>query len=309
MLRAAAPKRVAVQGAVQEQAQPAAIKLEPPAMPHVSLENVKSWAYWLQRPDLERLRRSSYDLLVMDYAHDGHAGTEFTREQIRTLRAAGKVVLAYFSIGEAEDYRFYWQAGWKKSPPSFLGPENPDWPGNYKVRYWEPSWWQQALEPYLDRILAAGFSGLYLDIVDAYYFWGETQGNMEQRANDMAALITRIAAYCRARSEKPFYICIQNGFGILDDASPAWQTRLLEAIDIAASEDLFFHYYSDEDKAYRKQLMQRLADKGKLLLTVEYVPPGDYADYLGQVQALPFPVLPYVSTPDRALDKLLPPLR
>ncbi len=278
-------------------------------MPHVPLKNVQSWAYWLQHPDLKRLESSPYDLLVVDYAHDGHSGTEFTREQIRSLRAAGKVVLAYISIGEAEEYRFYWQPDWKITAPDFLGPENPDWAENHKVRYWQESWWEQALRPYLDRILAAGFSGLYLDIVDAYYFWGEAEDNLEQRANDMVALIARIAAYSKGHSSTPFYICIQNGFGILDDASPPMQKKLLQVIDLAASEDLFFHYYSEADKLYRKRLMQRLAKAGKKLLTVEYIPQKQYQEYLRQVNELPFAVLPYVSTEDRGLDSLLPPLR
>ena len=34
-------------------------------------------------------------------------------------------------------YYVYWQPEWKDAPPSFLGPENPDWPENFKVRYWQ----------------------------------------------------------------------------------------------------------------------------------------------------------------------------
>ena len=40
------------------------------------------------------------------------------------------------SVGEAEDYRFYWRKGWKAGSPSFLGKENPQWKHNYAVRYW-----------------------------------------------------------------------------------------------------------------------------------------------------------------------------
>ena len=48
-----------------------------------------------------------------------------------------RIVLAYLSIGEAEDYRSYWQRDWSVSPPAWLGAENPDWPGNYAVNYWD----------------------------------------------------------------------------------------------------------------------------------------------------------------------------
>ncbi len=82
-----------------------------------------------------------------------------------------RLVICYMSIGEAENYRFYWQNSWNSSKPQWLEAENPDWAGNYKVRYWYPEW--QAIifgnsNSYLDRILSAGFDGVYLDIVDAF---------------------------------------------------------------------------------------------------------------------------------------------
>ena len=54
---------------------------------------------------------------------------------------------------------------------SWLSRENPSWPGNYKVCYW-CSEWQELIcgagASYLNRILNAGFDGVYLDIVDAF---------------------------------------------------------------------------------------------------------------------------------------------
>ena len=49
--------------------------------------------------------------------------------------------------------------------------ENPEWEGNYKVKYWMDDW--QAIifgssSSYLDKILAAGFDGVYLDIIEAF---------------------------------------------------------------------------------------------------------------------------------------------
>jgi len=54
--------------------------------------------------------------------------------------------------------------------PSWLDKENPDWPGNYKVRFWD-SGWQAIIFQYLDKILAQGFDGVYLDLVDAYEYY------------------------------------------------------------------------------------------------------------------------------------------
>jgi cysteinyl-tRNA synthetase len=74
------------------------------------------------------------------------------------------------SIGEAEDYRYYWNPEWKTNQPSWLAEENPDWPGSYKVRYWD-KYWQKIIYGYLDKILTAGFDGVYLDIIDAFQYF------------------------------------------------------------------------------------------------------------------------------------------
>jgi cysteinyl-tRNA synthetase len=43
----------------------------------------------------------------MDYSRDGTDQRAFTRQEIESLRSAGKIVLAHLSTREAEEYRFY----------------------------------------------------------------------------------------------------------------------------------------------------------------------------------------------------------
>ena len=81
---------------------------------------------------------SRYDLIVMDYAADGTAATEYTADGIQALRnslGGPKVLLAYMSVGEAENYRFYWQDSWEVGDPPWLDAENPNWEGNCKACY------------------------------------------------------------------------------------------------------------------------------------------------------------------------------
>jgi cysteinyl-tRNA synthetase len=85
-----------------------------------------------------------------------------------------RLVLAYMSIGEAEDYRYYWDSTWTQNPPLWLAGENPDWEGNFKVRYWEKGWQDIIFggdSTYLGKIIAAGFGGVYLDIIDAFEYF------------------------------------------------------------------------------------------------------------------------------------------
>jgi cysteinyl-tRNA synthetase, unknown class len=119
---------------------------------------------------------TNYDLLIMDLYFD--ETTLFTSSDITQLKnkanGGKRLVVSYMSIGEAEDYRDYWQAGWNSSPPAFVDSENPDWPGNYKVKYWDPSW-QSIIygndNSYLKKILNAGFDGVYLDIIEAFEYF------------------------------------------------------------------------------------------------------------------------------------------
>lgn len=117
---------------------------------------------------LNALQATDYDLLIVDlFCEDD----PLTSDEVASLKVKAnggtRLVLCYLSIGEAEDYRSYWQPEWHTHPPDWLGPENPDWPGNYTVRYWNSDW-QEIVFRYLDRILAAGFDGAYLDRIDVY---------------------------------------------------------------------------------------------------------------------------------------------
>ena len=127
---------------------------------------------------VEAIAATNYDLVIMDLFFDD--GTAFTAEEVERLKhkanGGKRLVVCYMSIGEVEDYRYYWQPSWRRHAPVWLARENPSWPGNYKVRYWCPEW-QNIIcgtgDSYLNRILAAGFDGVYLDIVDAFEYFEE----------------------------------------------------------------------------------------------------------------------------------------
>ena len=274
------------------------------------LSGVTSWAYWLQDTDIDELIASPYDVVVIDYSSNGKKSGAYSRRDIRRLQAAGKIVLAYLSIGEAEDYRFYWRSDWRPGW-AFIGGENPDWPGNYKVKYWRKGWWNLALRPYLNRILRAEFDGVYLDIIDAYYFWGEGKNGrtygLARSATRMCALVQKIAGYTRSRAGKQFIVCPQNGFSVLEDATARWRKRFLRTIDAGAMEDVFYNYESLVDQGERLGYAQTLATEGNLVLNVEYIAAGSHAEYTGFLAAQAFTMVGYPAVEDRELDELVPP--
>lgn len=120
---------------------------------------------------------TNYDLLIMDlFFNDGV--TQFTSDEITQLKnkanGGKRLVISYMSIGEVEDYRYYWQSSWSNNKPTWMAGENPDWPGNYKVWYWEKEWQDIIFgnnSSYLKKILDANFDGVYLDIIDAFNYF------------------------------------------------------------------------------------------------------------------------------------------
>jgi cysteinyl-tRNA synthetase, unknown class len=267
---------------------------------------VHSWGYQLQNADPAQLAACNYDLVVIDYSRDGSDAGAYSAQEIQAIKDSGKTVLAYLSIGEAENYRFYWQPGWRPGNPSWLGPQNPDWPGNYKVRYWDPGWWTAALEPYLNRILDAGFDGVYLDIIDAYWYWAETgKYPLASTADQMVALVEQLGSFTRA-SRPGFIVCPQNAESIIDDVSaPAVRARYFTAINAIGVEDLYYHFGTLEDQFYRFLKLQQFSQAGKKIFNVEYLASNVWADYLSWICYTAIPIIAYAAMPDRDLDELI----
>ena len=117
---------------------------------------------------LDALQATNYDLLIIDLFYEGEALTAADVESLKEKANGGsRLVICYMSIGEAEDYRYYWSSLDK----TLLCKENPDWKGNFAVKYWEADWKSVIYgndQSYTKKILDAGFNGVYMDIIEAY---------------------------------------------------------------------------------------------------------------------------------------------
>ena len=124
---------------------------------------------------LNALKNTNFDIIIIDLFFNEQMLTKEDINSLKTKKNGGKrLVICYLSIGEAEDYRYYWKDEWYSNPPSFLDKENPDWPGNYKVKYWDPLW--QAIisgndSSYLKKIIDSNCDGVYLDGIDAFEYF------------------------------------------------------------------------------------------------------------------------------------------
>lgn len=248
-----------------------------------------SFAYVLQAEGVSKSRAKAVsalascgrDLVVLDIAYDGAEDGLWKAEEIEAIRKgkAGRKVVAYISIGEAEDYRDYWRKEWKagKGAPSFLLEVNPDWPGNYKVKFWTREW-KDMMIPVVERAVRQGFDGAYLDIVDAFeYFefdkatgkWMDDKVNPETKQSyrrDMVAWVREFASAAR-RSRPDFIIIPQNGSQLL--SVPEFR----QTVDAIGVEDLFTDGKRRQGKSHVEFIegfLKMLQDDGKPVLVIEY---------------------------------------
>lgn len=257
----------------------------------VPLSNVTSWLCVYSDVSVDDILKTDYDLVDIDPDAFSHQG-------INTLRESGKIVIAYLSVGEAEDYRYYWD-----SEADYLLEENPDWPGCWYVDYTHPEWQRILINEYIPMIRSKGFDGLYLDTVETYHV-EESYPNCTKDA--MIAFVTAIAKNFRSTD---FCIIMQNG---LDIAS-----ELFDHIDGVAVEETYFRAVYcpilgwhingiPQNPATRRdneQRMREALDEGLVVFTLDYaVLPFQVIRCYTMSQAKGF--IPYVSTAE--LNRIFP---
>lgn len=241
-----------------------------------------NWIYWLSDIDLQAIADLHPALAVIDYSRDGAADTVFSRSDIEALRSdmsSPALVISYMSIGEAEDYRYYWEQGWLTDPPVWIDRENRNWPGNYKVKFWEPEW--QSLifgspDSYLDRIISAGFDGVYLDIIDAYEYF--TERGRATAEDEMVAFVADLSSY--AKTQNPDFLVIPQNAPELGE-----RADYMAVVDGIGMEGVYFGWEEvgvatrPEDTEWLEEQLARFSNAGKTVLAVDYAfRPDDVAE-------------------------------
>jgi cysteinyl-tRNA synthetase len=230
---------------------------------------VDDFVYQLQRARSERIGETAFDLVVVSIAAAGNSPKVIPA--LKHSPGGEKIVLCYMSIGQTENYRSYWNPDWPKNPPSWLDEPDPVWAGDYWVKYWDPGW-QSIIygspDSYLDQILDLGFDGVYLDRVDAYWYY-EDKGR-ETAAREMADFVIAIADYARERHP---------GFGVFPQNAEELGIRFpdyLETVTGVGVEDLYYGYPRDHEPspadwtAERETILDQWVKAGKLVLVIDY---------------------------------------
>jgi cysteinyl-tRNA synthetase, unknown class len=228
-------------------------------MPHTGM-------YVLQGIVPSEIAAAPFDVKVIDIYDDN--GVAFTPAQVAQMGGGpeSSLLLGYFSIGEAEDYRAYFST----IPQAALGPENPQWQGNYQVAYWTPEW-RTVATTYIDKMIAAGYDGVYFDVVDEYQqAWAQANapGGAAGAEQAMADLVAYLADYAHAKNPN-FKIWANNAEELLSN------NIYFSHLDGMFKENL---YYSDSgakqplsETQASLQMLNKMIAAGKDVIAIEYV--------------------------------------
>ena len=319
--------------------------------------SVDDWGYQLQGRagaalNASALANQPHDLIVMDFSSSGLNADRFSRAEIDDIQSGpggNSVAAAYLSIGEASDFRSYWRDGWTKVPqhwtensdpkasyplsgsaPDWLGPTNPDWPESRKVRYWDQDWQDVIFNDkgsgWLDLIVKQGFDAAYLDIIDAYYYWGEEvfadpdfpnaqhhagdPANLEQAAVRMMRFVVQLTAHAR-ETNPDFFAILQNGAFIMADAGAGHGTlkaRFRDAVGAIAVEDTYFRGNKGVNNGFHPDrdtigiLKSDFLDRGIPVFAVDYLNTAARIEKF-EAQAIDDGFIPYAA-PTRSLDRM-----
>ncbi len=248
-----------------------------------SLNDVRNWGYQLQDFEFDQALASPFDLLVIDPTIDGNDDSALSAQQISALQqktdGSRRIVLAYLSIGEAESYRGYWHSSWSKakSKPDWLLGENPDWDENFSVKFWHQDWQNIIFGSpgsCIDKIIAQGFDGVYLDKCDVYEDlqrrYKKIAKSRPDLPRDMIAFMGALTEH--ARAVKPgFQIVMQNGEELLE------HQNLRAILNGVAKEELVFgqeglEARNDKDEfEYSRHLLELARGDGLPIFVVEYL--------------------------------------
>ncbi len=208
---------------------------------------------------VDNLEATHYDLLVLEPTNTFVGAEDFdVSGMVAALKASpdsrggNKLVIAYIDVGEAENYRTYWQPEWieptetERGDPDFLVTMDPDgWSGNFPVAYWDQRWIDIMIDnpdSALNQVIDAGFEGIYMDWVEAYDDEKViAAAQAEVPPIDPPLAMVEFIGHLRevAKARDPEFLVIQQNAPFLIEET-ALPSDLAAVIDGLAMEDTWF---------------------------------------------------------------------
>jgi len=202
-----------------------------------------------------------YDMLISEYVA-GHNTIDPAGVRIfQDSNSRGRLAIAYLSAGDfarcctnidLPDQPLWFDAQGQLTPvaPSWLGPHEPNFNYLWVVRNWDPAWQAYILSE-IDKIIALGFDGVFLDTLYNDGAWGPFGfaaglagvADYRERQKEFAKAIWH---HVRHRRDNSRFVIITNYSGVFDDNVPAL-TEGLHYSDAFMRES---EYFADDNKPW-----------------------------------------------------------
>lgn len=238
-----------------------------------SKTEVKSWAYYIRNVNPNVVADSNHDLVIVDVGNKELFTKETVERMKRKSDGSKKKVIAYVSLGEAENYRPYWKKEWNTKQPSWMGRENILWKGNYNIdNILNPDWWK-ITTGILNQVLSAGYDGILINGVESYI----SDNTLDSR-KAMVQYVVKVASYTRGKKPE-FKILVQDGEALTNDRGYS------KTIDGIVKQDLVHNWKSNGIVGPKTPItelnksieyLKTFMIQGKIVLVVEYVAGDTY---------------------------------
>jgi uncharacterized protein (TIGR01370 family) len=241
------------------------------------LDEVESFAFAIGGKGLAgnvQKRFGAYDLVVAD-------GEESKAKKIAALRARGKIVLGYLSVGTIENWR-----GWYPKAKRFRLDKEPDWRGEWYADTAAPGFRNLIVDQVAPSFLAKGFDGIFLDNTDMIETHRAQRDGMYALVGGLRALLDQPAARSAVEQSAPAgasgsngtpgrYLFAQNGDSTVGP--------MLSDLDGWNREDVTHTYDFDRDRyaavpraewQAAKRALREIRAAGKLTTSTDYTRNG-----------------------------------
>ncbi len=222
------------------------------------LRSIHTWAFAIGTGELSGdlvKRYADYDLLVLD-------GQEASARQVRALRHAGKLVLAYLDVGTIEASR-PWFAHAKPYRLGYWG----DW-GEWYANVDAAGFRRLIVRRVAPGMLRKRFDGLFLDNTDMIESY-------PRQTSGMRTLVRSLARLVHGEHRLLFAQNGEDSIGPLLRYYDGWNRE-----DVFSTYDFNRHRYVRQaagDVGYADAALRRIARAGLLTLSTDYVAAGDGA--------------------------------
>jgi len=273
----------------------------------IALKDVQTWAYKIQGMETNdyELMRTHFDMYVIEPMISDPFTADFDitnligriREFNKTYYGKDPLILAYIDVGQAENWRWYWQEGWEPESvyqADWVTDVDPnDWTGNYPVAYWYDEWYNICIygtngNSHLLTTLNYDFDGIYMDWVEGFTHEAVVEQAADEgidATNEMFWLIEEL--HTLATNVNPDYLVVAQNAADLYKHNPSLYTQIIDGI---ALEAIWFDGHNEYD-AFDNWDGQGGFNIWTTNLGPDYVGYTDYViDHLEPLTNLNFPI-------------------